>query len=42
MKKLINYFTPVTEEHKDVLRHFLAPLVAFLLVGGFIIYWFNH
>jgi hypothetical protein len=41
MKKLINYFTPVTEEHKDVLRHFLAPLTAFIVVFSIIIYWFN-
>ena len=41
MKKLINYFIPVTEDQKDVLRHFLAPLVAFIVLVGVILHWFN-
>ena len=41
MKKLINYFIPVTEDQKDVLRHFLAPLMAFIVLVGIVYHWFN-
>ena len=34
MKKLIDYFTPTTEEHKSFLRHFLGTLTAFIVFGG--------
>jgi hypothetical protein len=34
MKNLINYFTPVTDEHKSFLRHFLGTLTMFLVLGG--------
>jgi hypothetical protein len=41
MKKLINYFTPTTAEHKQAIIHFLAPLTAFLIVFGVVYHWFN-
>ena len=34
MKKLIDYFTPTTEEHKSFLKHFLSTLMAFIVLGG--------
>jgi hypothetical protein len=34
MKNLIDYFTPVAEEHKSFLRHFLSTLTAFIVLGG--------
>jgi hypothetical protein len=34
MKKLIDYFTPTTEEHKSFLRHFLSTLTMFIVLGG--------
>jgi hypothetical protein len=34
MKTLIDYFTPVTNEHKLFLRHFLGTLTMFIVLGG--------
>jgi hypothetical protein len=34
MKKLIDYFTPTTEEHKSFLRHFTSTLMVFVVLGA--------
>jgi len=32
MKKLIDYFTPVTEEHKSFLKDFTSTLMVFIVL----------